>query len=200
MENLGPVVALNGLICIACGVFASRYAFKSYALVLAGTYLFQTLAIALMSAALMGFEVGTLTLVIPLVIAIAVWITAKLNFLWLWGSLTLVGLIIFAGIAYTILDSPADAISAGPIGAVYGLALIATIILRKHGRVLIVGISSGYNVGIGLVLLSMLAVPSSAYETLIMLSVLVILGAVAAGIYYQYKIDRRLLEGVATAS
>lgn len=191
--------ALLGLMCIASGVFAARMAHKSYALVLAATYLFQTLAVSMMVATLFNMDLAWYHIAIPVVVAVAVWVMAKLNFLWLWGSLVLVGLILLAGVGM-MADSITDVLNVTTVLITYAVTLVATFVLREHGKVLVVGITSGYNLGIGLVLLLMAFWSTSAYDSLFGIGALLVLAGVGAGIYYQYKVDRRLIDGTLGSS
>lgn len=200
MEKVGFVVALTGVISVLCGIYAARNAYKSYALVLAGTYLFQTLAIAMVISSMFGLEVGKWHFIIPIILAVVVWLMARLSFLWLWGSLTFVGLIILAGLGGTLADDITEVVNIKTIGVVYLVGLIAAFVLRKNARVLTVAVTTGYNVGAGLLLVLMALVSFDEVETYSIVSTLFILAGVAAGIYYQYKVDRRLLDGDATTA
>jgi hypothetical protein len=82
----------------------------------------------------------------------------------------------------------------------YAIALLTAFVLRKHGRVLTVGITSGYNVGMGLILVLMAVWSSDAYGSLFVTGALLVLAGVGAGIYYQYKVDRRLIDSVLSNS
>ena len=174
-------------------------AHKAYALVLAATYLFQTLAVSVMVSTMFKMDLAWYHVAIPVFLALVVWLMAKLNFLWLWGSLSLVGLILLAGVG-TMADSVADVVNVTTVMVTYLVALVATFILRKHGKVLVIGITSGYNLGVGLVLLLMAFWSASAYDSLFVIGALLVLAGVGAGIYYQYKIDRRLIDGTLGSS
>ena len=199
MGDYGLIAAITGIFCVVCGVFAARLAHKSYALVVAGTYLLQMLALGIVASAVMGIEITMWHFIVPTILAFIVFLTAKLTFLWLWGTLSLVGIILLGLIGSMVsADNIANVVNVKTLVLTYILALIGAIILRKHGRVLVVAITSGYNVGIGAVLMMMLAIDISDLSTivLLMMAALVLLG-VAGGIYYQYRIDRRLLDGLA---
>jgi hypothetical protein len=188
-----------GLICIASGLLSARMAYKSYALVLAVTYLFQTLAVSVVTASVFEMDFTWYHVAIPVIIAVIVWIMSKLNFLWLWGSLTLVGLILLASIGM-MADTITDVVTVPTVLITYAIALLTAFVLRKHGRVLTVGITSGYNVGMGLILVLMAVWSSDAYGSLFVTGALLVLAGVGAGIYYQYKVDRRLIDSVLSNS
>lgn len=189
------MLVVTGIVCILAGVYAAKNAYKAYALVLAGTYYFQTTAIVLLVSALMRIDVSILSFVIPLVLAGIVWMAARLNFLWLWGSLTFVCMVILAGIGGISGEKIAKIITIETVGLCYLVGLIAAFILRKHGRVLVVSITSGYNVGAGLLMILMAVLSVDDFDVIGPLMFVVILSGIAAGIYYQYKIDRRLIDG-----
>lgn len=196
MEDFILTFIITGVICIFCGVYAARNAHKSYGLVLAGTYLFQSLAIAILISALMKADLTIWTFAIPLALGVFVYLAARLNFLWLWGSITLVCLVILSGIGGLSGEKIGKVISIETIGLCYLIGLIAAIVLRKHGRVLVVAISSGYNVGVGLLVILLAILDLKKFEDIGPLMFVIVLAGISAGIYYQYKVDRRLIDGV----
>ena len=72
MGDYGLIAAITGIFCVVCGVFAARLAHKSYALVVAGTYLLQMLALGIVASAVMGIEITMWHFIVPTILAFIV--------------------------------------------------------------------------------------------------------------------------------
>jgi hypothetical protein len=196
MGELGLMTTLTGLICILGGVVTAMNAHRAYAMVLAATFFCQSIALSVVMSALFKIDLTYWHVLVPLILAIVVYLMARLVVLWLWGAFTLVGLILLAGIGLSVASNIQDVVNVTTVGITYLLGLVAAIALKKHGKVLTIAVTSGYNVGIGLITIILSLVTVSSGETFALLIALFVLLGVIAGVYYQYKVDRRLLESL----
>lgn len=194
METLSITCVLGALFCIASGVIAARFAHKAYGLVLGGMYTAQLLALLVMADGIFHIGFPTWIYALPLIGGLLVWAASRMNFLWLWGSMTSVGWTVLIAIGLMI-DEPASMIGPKTMAIPLLGGLLAAIVLRKHGRVIIVGTATGLNVGSGLLLLAIAVLGLNEPRVLGYLAGLLPMIGVAGGLYYQYKIDRRLLLG-----
>lgn len=196
MEDVALVAILIGLICILGGLVTATQAHRAYAAVLAGTYLCQTIALSVIMSMIMDVDITYWNFLIPAIIALIAYIMAKLVFLWLWGSLTLVGFVILGTLAMNVSNDPGDVITIATVGITFAVGLIGAIILRNHGKVITIGISSGYNVGIGIASILFAIISLKEAELLSLLMSVAVLGGVAVGIFYQYKVNRKLIDSL----
>jgi hypothetical protein len=185
------MLAILGIVCVLSGIAMARLSHKSYAIVLASGYFFVVLAMCVAFVDLLNQSFEWYYIAGSVAVGAIVWLAAKASFLWLWSSIWMLCLALLLGIDAMVESS---IISGMTVMIVFAVSLIMAILLRKHASVLVVAISSGYDVGIGLTLVLLAFLDSASYSTALTASAGIVLASVLAGIYYQYGIDRRLLE------
>ncbi|MCO6466864.1 MAG: hypothetical protein J5I53_09635 [Bradyrhizobiaceae bacterium] len=207
MLDMSLPLILVGLLCIAVGVIAARVAHRAYALTLAGASTGQILVVGFLAISLMGELDSKVTMIIigvALAAGLITWVTSRLKFLWLWSSLCMLLLFIVIGImtltGVDISRELADMAIWIMLGC-FVASLGATFFLRAYAAPLIVGISTGINVGVGLgfVVIAILFKSDAIHkrdliDVLPYVTILLALACIGAGIFYQLKIDTRLLE------
>lgn len=175
------------LISLANAYLIARYGRVKFALTLAGSFMLSIFSTAAYFSVAYGENMMTEPIYWGVGLFIALLIYALSNPLrhviaWLFATIVIVLVVVL----------PFDLeITAKTLGITAIAAVIPVFIFRKEIKVVLVGLMSGTNLAIGVILLLISLSPISFYESIYKISsVLYLLGA-AIGVYFQFKLYER---------
>jgi len=172
------------LLAIFNAYLIARYARDKYALTLSGSYLFSSVAIASYISVAFNYDLLTSSYYWGFVIVCTIMIYFLSNLLryfiaWLF-SLLIITMVVILPLELTI-NSTTSLISAIA-------AAIPVYIYRNEIKLVLIGLMSGTNLILGIMILLFKLSPISFYESLSKLSSLLYLLGTASGVYFQFKL------------
>jgi len=178
------MVILAVIISFLNAYLIARYARNKFALTLAGSYLLSALAVAAYISVAFSYNLMSSSIywVFSIVLALLIYFLSNpLRYLIAWFFALLI-LILVVILPFDVKINPTTSFIVSIIAA------IPVYVFRNEIKWVLVGLMSGTNLALGIMILLFTISPLSMFETLSKISSLLYLSGAIAGVYFQFKL------------